>query len=61
MILCDLCHEDADAAHWWRQMRLCRSCIEGVEYEALMTPAERKADHEAAARFVDESQHECQW
>ena len=55
MIMCELCHEDADAARWRLGMRLCEECADGVDYYASLTPAELKAEEEAQARYADEA------
>lgn len=54
---CELCHDDVDVLRLRDDRWLCDSCTAGWDYEASLTPEERRADEQAVARYVDENAH----
>lgn len=50
---CELCHEEAAELVDRTGKKVCPWCAESLDYDASLTPDERRADHESAARYVD--------
>lgn len=51
---CDLCHEECTTTHPRDRFRLCDQCADGWDYDASLTPAERRAEERAIAAYHDE-------
>lgn len=50
---CEFCHDRVQRLHLRRDWHLCDDCTDGWDYEQSLTTDERRADEQAAARYVD--------
>lgn len=50
---CDLCHEETASTQPRGRLQLCDDCTDGWDYEAALTPAERRAEERSIAAYLD--------
>ena len=53
MIECDLCHEHTPDACERYGLTVCESCADELDYQASLTCAERQAEDDAIALYVE--------
>lgn len=51
---CELCHEQTAKPQVRAGRLLCEGCTDGWDYQAALTPEERRADERAVELYVDE-------
>lgn len=54
MIECDLCHEYVAESRERNGLTLCETCADELDYQASLTRAEREAEDNAVALYVEE-------
>lgn len=54
MTACEFCHEETPNPQVRAGRRLCEPCADGWDYQASLTPEERRAEERSIELYVDE-------
>jgi hypothetical protein len=51
---CEICHEEAAELVSRKGLKVCPWCADAIDFEAAMTPEERRAEERSIAAYCDE-------